>query len=541
MPSALWLVPLLIALQLRPPPPARGSIEGVVIRAFSPPGPGQYLSNVVVELKGENRFARTDGNGVFSFRNLAPGRYSLTVRREGFVLQEDAKSGQSSSAKNITVAAGQAIKDIVFSMVSAPTLSGRVYDPFGEPLAAALVQAHARLYTPYGPKVRAVKKGLTNDLGEFRLWWLNFGEYTLSATYGERALASALGAARLSANVTKPDDGYLTVFYGGGIQASDGQRVRLAPGSDTGSLNISFSDIPRFKIRGRISPNASGSSIAFAAQGSVLTESSNFIKPNTLGQFEIRGISPGEYVVVATAEGFSSDLIPVTVAGEDVENLTVPMVPVKNLSGFVSVDDGPNPDLSNMRVKLIRTSREVDQEIDAVTTGDGGFMLSNVGTGEYDILLEPLPPNFYIKSIVHVGRQLLGSPIRISDVFGQLQIFLGRAFAVVEGQVDKAGQPVAGAEVVLVPEVRLRRRPERYIVGFTDAMGSYQLSAVPPGRYTAYAFEELEPGAYYAFAYDSSVNLRFGSRGIPITIDDAGTTKLQLKAVAAAETAGGFQ
>src|SRR6185503_18003136 len=226
-----------------------------------------------------------------------------------------------------------------------------------EPLAAALVQAHARRYTPYGPQVRVVKKVLTDDLGEFRLSWLNFGQYLVSATYGDRPLASALGRVKLSANVPKPDDGYVPAFFGGATQASQAQSVRLAPGIDTGNLSINLRDVPRFKIKGRISPAAPGSYIAIAASGDDLVNDpangggNSFIRPSAAGDFEIQAISPGTYVLLATAQGLASDLVSVSVTKEDVSNLVIPMLPATTIDARIVQEDRRSAELPQMLVK----------------------------------------------------------------------------------------------------------------------------------------------------------------------------------------------
>jgi len=119
------------------------------------------------------------------FRNVAPGRYAISVSRDGFIPQEDRKRGLTVSGLSVTVAAGQTLKDITLPMVPAPALAGTVFDPHGEPLAAALVRAYQRVYTPYGTELKIVKKGMTNDLGEFRLFGLNFGACVVSAGYGD--------------------------------------------------------------------------------------------------------------------------------------------------------------------------------------------------------------------------------------------------------------------------------------------------------------------------------------------------------------------
>ena len=245
------------------------------------------------------------------FRNVAPGRYAISVSRDGFIPQEDRKRGLTVSGLSVTVAAGQTLKDITLPMVPAPALAGTVFDPHGEPLAAALVRAYQRVYTPYGTQLKIVKKGMTNDLGEFRLFGLNFGACVVSAGYGDRDRASAVGKTQLSANVSKADDGYATAFYDGTDDMSRAAAAHLAPGLDASSLNIYLRDSARFKIRGEVLPIIAETKIIVAPKGSDLSEADYFIQPDASGAFEIRGLSTGSYVLLATAAAgtLSSDVM----------------------------------------------------------------------------------------------------------------------------------------------------------------------------------------------------------------------------------------
>ncbi len=67
------------------------------------------------------------------------------------------------------------------------------------------------------------------------------------------------------------------------------------------------------------------------------------------------------------------------------------------------------------------------------------------------------------------------------------------------------------------------------------------MNAVPPGRYTAYAFEEMEAGAYYALASTPGVEARFRDRQVSVTIGENGAKAVELRVIPAAETAGGFR
>jgi hypothetical protein len=545
----LWLLLWLAGLQVQQAPrpgagPSPASIQGVVVRAgAAAAGATQELADARVELNPGNRSLFTGTDGAFTFRNLAPGRYIISVTHDGFTAQEDGLRGLTPTGLSVTLVAGQTLKDIVLPMISVPVITGKVFGPHGEPLAAALVRAYLRQYTPYGTQLKIVKKGMTNDMGEFRLFGLNFGEYFVSAGYGDRDRVAALGRAQLSANVSRADDGYATIFYDGAEDISRAQAARLAPGSGNGTLNIYLRESTRFKIRGQVLPPAPGTQIILAPKGGDLTEADYLTLPDAAGAFEIRGVSPGSYVLLATADGaLSSDVIVFNVTDSDIDRVRIALEETMSISGGLSLEGNPRANLSAFRVRLTRSSTEFDQKIDAPASPDGAFTLDRVvPSAEYDIAAAPLPPGTYVKSASSgFGRDLLSGKSRLLPN-QRLQIVLAAATDSLDAHVTNGRDPAAGIRVVIIPDLTLRRRADRYITGFTDETGNLRLTAVPPGRYTAYAFEHIEPGAYYALAYNPAADNRFRDRAVSVTVGENGTKAIQLTVIPAAETAGGLQ
>src|SRR5262245_4228530 len=131
MVSIVWLLLLFQGLQGARPslPAARGSIEGRIVRAgVAGAAAPQGLPDAHVELKPGNVSLATGPGGAFTFRNLAPGRYTIAFTRDGFVPQEDRKRGITTAGLIITVDAGQILKDIVLPMIPTPVITGRVVD-----------------------------------------------------------------------------------------------------------------------------------------------------------------------------------------------------------------------------------------------------------------------------------------------------------------------------------------------------------------------------------------------------------------------------
>ncbi len=549
--SILWFAFWLALAQGRGAPPSsapadRGSIEGKVIRAAAlGAGIPAVLPDARVEITpAVNQAMGTRVDGTFKFLNLPPGKYTITVSRDGFVPQEDRAHGITPGGLHITLLPGQALKDIVLPMVAAPALIGKVVDPHGAPLAAALVRAYAREYTPYGPELNMARKGMTNDLGEFRLAGLTWGNYFVSAGYSDRDRAIAVGPARLSANVAKADAGYTTVFYDGADDIGHAQAARLAPGVDAGILNIYLSNANRYKIRGQTVPLIGGASIMVAPYGSDLRNPDITTQTSTAGLFEVSGLSPGTYEMVAMTNGGMgvSDVVAVNITDRDIEGVRLALHLTVNVSGTVALEDasrvsGISP--ADLRVRLTRAGVQFDQPVAARVAADGSFTLEHLSpTAEYDIAVDNLPPGYYVKSISSNGRNLLGGG---APAPGQpLRISAGPATDDLSVHVTGAGDAV-GAEVVLVPNVPLRRRVDRYFTGFTDQNGELQLTGLAPGDYTAYAFEQIERGAYYALAYNPSAENRFRERAVPVTVGGSGGKSIQLRLISAGETIGAFQ
>jgi len=543
----LWLLLLLQGLQgARPnPPAARGSIEGRVVRAgVAGAAAPQGLADARVELKPGNISSSTGPGGAFTFRNLAPGRYTISFSRDGFVPQEDRKRGITTSGLSITVAAGQILKDIALPMIPSPVITGRVVDPKGDPLATALVSAYRRQFSPFGSQLKIVRKGMTNDLGEFRLFGLNFGDYFVSAGYSDRDRVTAAGKILLSPNVSKPDDGYATLFFDGAEDISRAQAARLAPGIDSTPINMILRDTPRFTIRGQVLPLASGTKIFLAPKGSDLTEADYFISPNARGEFEVRGVSRGSYLMFATAEGdvLQSDVVAVNVVDADIVGIPLTLQQTVEISGGIFIDRSLRSELEGMHVKLIRSSTEFDRTIDVPASPGGEFIFKHVmPLAGYDIVVEPLPPGNYIRSMTSGGQNIIyGRSRLIPDQ--RLQIAIGQATDDLEVHVYDGKDPVPGALVALIPDPMWRRRPDRYITGVTGEDGNVLLSGVPAGRYKAYAFEQIERGAYYAFGYNPAVEMRFADHAVPVTVGDSPRKPkpIELRVLRAAETAGGF-
>jgi hypothetical protein len=166
---------------------------------------------------------------------------------------------------------------------------------------------------------------------------------------------------------------------------------------------------------------------------------------------------------------------------------------------------------------LWRSSNEITQKIEQAVDQDGTFEIPEVGPGFFDVFVEPLTDGLYVASIRQGIQDLLQRPTELTknarNNFGDLNIQLSGRSAIAEGvALDRAGRPVPGTQVVLVPTV-LRNREDRYYSVYTDPGGNFRITGIAPGTYIVFAFEDLDQGAYFAMTYDDGIGNRWLPRG----------------------------
>ena len=143
-------------------PQSPASIDGVVVRA------GTSTPVVRARVSVGPIQTLTDQSGKFSLRNLPSGRYRIIVNHNSYLQAQYGERSSGGVGVEISIAPGQAIKDIVIAMTPKGAISGRVYDRYGDPVVNATVQALKYAYQDGRRILVPADSGRTNDLGEYR-------------------------------------------------------------------------------------------------------------------------------------------------------------------------------------------------------------------------------------------------------------------------------------------------------------------------------------------------------------------------------------
>ncbi|MBV9339410.1 MAG: carboxypeptidase regulatory-like domain-containing protein, partial [Acidobacteria bacterium] len=115
----------------------------------------------------------TDAQGQFRFERVPAGEYRVSVERNGFV-ESRHRSPQYSSTL-LSLPPGHELTGLLFRMLPAAIVKGKITDADGDPIpGVAVVAVPSRAAGQYGNVA-------TNDLGEYRVAGLSPGRYFIRA------------------------------------------------------------------------------------------------------------------------------------------------------------------------------------------------------------------------------------------------------------------------------------------------------------------------------------------------------------------------
>jgi hypothetical protein len=318
-------------------------VQGIVVADHS----GQPQSRAEVTVLPEKAglpavTLETDDQGRFQLEGFARGNYRIEV----------AKPNYASTALQLTIPL-EAPRTVVWvRLVRLGSISGRITDSRGEPVAGAIVHALFRTRDDNLHRLNAPTPGYvakTDGNGRYRLYNLPQGEYVVAAVpYG-----------RWSGTVSD-----LLMCP---------QSLLVSGGEELDNVDLAAAPAPGYAVSGTVETPQPGKTFSVAivktslpglAVGEVLTDQS--------GQFRISGVSPSSYDVLAAGpvvgrgpEGALLAANPVfgrahvEVAAQDVGDITVPVTyAVSARFTLISTTAAPARRLCPQGIKLALASSE---------------------------------------------------------------------------------------------------------------------------------------------------------------------------------------
>ncbi len=446
----------------------------------------------------------TDDLGAYEFTDLAASTYRIVASKPGFapIRVDDPASAQPpfGSTRETTIAEGETRERTDVRLARWGTLSGRIVDELGDPMAGASVQVLQIMYRGgrrrLGPRMSA---RLTDDLGRYRLFGVAPGQYIVSATVGEVSSADV--------------PGYASSYYPGTPNAGDAQFVPIGQSQDVTGVDFAMSLVRTARITGTVF-NADGEPTSGGALR--LLSSSRSASPTDIavgarvlrdGRFEFPNVAPGQYVIQAdrgkrqqSIEGEFGTLA-VAVNGEDVTDLNLEQSEGSSISGRFTFDSyDPSKQPASTNVELVPVPIDLDLSPSSVATAavadDWTFEISGLH-GPRRLHLQRAPAGWMLKEIRVAGIDVTDRPLAFGSdeqSLTDVEVVLTDRVSRLTGTVSGAsGRPAAGASVVVFSTDRDRWFPQsrfvRRVVAAAD--GTFTIAGLPGGSYDAIALPVL--------------------------------------------------
>jgi hypothetical protein len=443
--------------------------------------------------------AMSAADGKFNIKGVPAGRYRFFSSHSGYVDQQFQSAGVEKGAV-LALRAGEEVKDVLFSMILAAVITGRVDDEDGEPMANIQVVAlqrpseEEREDNPWlgHRELSASTGGQTDDRGQYRLFGLKPGEYYIRAIDQFMPTMMMMGIASDDWAVHESlGSQYAPVYYPGVTQIGQAEAVLVRPG-EQGEADFILRRVKTVEVSGKVigvdgKPATSCYVVIFETPDTEFSVNHS-ASPDSKGEFKIRGVPPGSYLLMAGENSAGDEATHhaqarVEVGDDNLESLTLFLGRGTKVSGRVMVQAG-TVNTDRLSVSLVSPNEIIPGGWSHVKK-DGSFELLDVPDGGFTFDLSGLEEGHYLRS-ARVGRDDIltnGLQIEKGQTGGTIQVVVGNSTTQLEGAVTRKGAAVVGARVRVSPLPETPYNRARAQSTRTDQSGHFTFAAIAPGQY----------------------------------------------------------
>jgi hypothetical protein len=521
---------------------AKCVIQGVVTEV--PTGAPSKGAEVV--LTAENRYSRslyrseTDATGQFSLSDIEPGKYQIWIRKTAYESpRRQCDSDKVQEGDELTLVSGQKLSGLKFQLLSPAVITGAVFDPSGDPLTGAEVQA-VRFYSYDGDlKLSSATRGTTDDRGQFRLFHLAPGWYFLRIEDAFDFRNRFVGHEDPTAKGMK---GFLPIYYPDTTDLREATLFQIEPGEELRGVDFTIHPAQVLRIRGHAVNGLTGERIN---DGTVAAGVLPPAIPENRGasisldqegqQFTIDDLVPGRYIVSVDAfvlpdrkrwGGWQE----IDLTDSSLDDILIKAFPGHDLVGHVQAIGGKKLDSTGLQVILEPRGDLAYGYTFANAKTDGSFLLFDVKQDTYEINVAGLPEGYYLKSARFGNIEVLEDGLRIVGDSSTLPLVLeaSPAGGQVDGTVQMAnGKSACNATVVLIPDANRRAVQRYYQETEVDRFGRFAVRGIAPGAYKLFAFDDVHEVGYR----DSASLQAYENQGQSAQIGEGDHRTIELKLI----------
>lgn len=478
---------------------------------------------------------RSNPDGTFEVAKLPAGDYMLTAMKPGYVNMEYGSKKSNGAGRTVHLADGQRLEKIDFQLPRACVITGHVLDEYGEPAGGVTVEVLKFLAVGGARRLLSTDGDQTNDLGQFRVYDVNPGDYYVRATLRNRYRES--------------DDrfAYPATFYPGVTSTADAVTVPCRAGQETQGIHLSLGRVSSANVSGQV----------IDSQGKPVRATVMLLPPNEVmlgmlapsatradGSFTISNVTAGAYRLTAMtmpagiAPGSAREFATVDlgVGERDVTNLVLPLGKGATARGRLVADKDAAFDFPLDRVR-VGTAVDFDAGLLALSGStqvkdDGTFEIPGL-TGSKRLQAYGFPDSWMLKAIRSKDGDVTEQRVTFTGtetVDGFEVVLTNRVTAVTGTVTDDQQRPVKDYAVGIFSDdpAHWGISPGRMTIVRSDDDGRYSVRGLMPGRYLAVAMPELDRDEFG----DTEYLERLRPLATPITLaeGEAKTLDLRLRA-----------
>lgn len=502
----------------------------------------------------------TDDDGRFVIPDLPAGRYTVRVTKAGFVtwLFGRDRAGAQTRVEPLELKPAEKSDRGDLRLPRGGVIAGRIVDAFGEAVVGTDVRAlRYEFLTPGEGRFGYVRHAATNDLGEYRIYGLPPGRYFVGVGMAVADLAERIGQSGGTIRVVPSRGGMSATFYPDTASVSDATPVAVEAGGEIRGIDFAQLAVPLATLAGSVTNErgqpASGVVVMLnpARRDGVLLPFPSMVEPDAGGRFSMANIPPGDYRLdivskarleaigttgssaarPAVPDEFAS--VPITVAGQDIEDTAIRTARGFDVAGRLVVEGGFSlPPTANVSVSSVTTLRRraVTNTFlgsSASVQPDGRFVLNGVAGGQL-VRAYGLPAGWTLKAVRLNGADVTDEGFDVAGPVRSLEVVVTPEAPAITGSVrDSNGVAVKDYAAVIVFSDDPRRWTLRLTRFVTSAKpgpdGQFAVAGLPPGNYLAAVVDILEPDWP---SPDSLESLR--RTATPFTLSDGETKTLTL-------------
>ncbi len=438
-------------------------------------------------------YSYTDEDGYYCLNELTPGDYRLRAYSSGYMMKWYNGKTDYSSADVIHVLQGRETSGIDFTLSRGGMISGRVGNRSGQPLGDAYVVVYDSLY--YWSSYAS-----TNDSGEYRVYGLYTGSYSLCASHLE----------------------YSTMWYDEKRSSETATPVHVVLDKET--PNIDFALWKGATISGVVTNKKQGA--ISNAYISVFDTSLNFVSSGYTGYsgtYSIARIYPGSYYAMAWAYAYGQRWYDNVSCADSAAVLSLAENEVREGIDFVlpaggiisgSVSDASGNPIAWAGVNAY--SVDGSESRFASSANDGSYALAGLSAHQY--FVEAYSGNFLPQWYDHKSSLANADTVRVMEdsTTTGIDFNLTNGWGI-SGYVldDSTSLGLAG---MCVEAINIT---DGFVLSVcTDANGFYQIPA-SPGSYILRAYSNQSPD-YVMTYYSSQGEVGAPSKAEVIIVCDSG-------------------